>query len=1089
MSEDSSYWRRWLWLVLTLLVVGLAGAVAFTAVGQVSAQPGLITGVVTDPAGGLPPAGAIVHLASPDGAVHGQAAVDPATGEFSLGPVANGNYILQAKPPAGSPFTPSLPEFLVVTGGPVNVGTLALTEPSIVGTVYAPDGTTPATALVHVYRGNFKVQSSLAPGGAIQLGGLLSGTYALQAEPVTGDPYWLSPRSPVTITDGVTQTIQLTLRPANVAGFITDPVGAPVGGATVHVLGLTSHHYRRDQSNPSGYFAIGDLVDDTYVLRVEPPWYADGLASPPPITFTVPPPFTNLGQIALLTAPKVVQGIVETNTGVPVENARVLAHRLDHPGRQQTLTAADGAYHLRLSGGLWSLTVEHTPASNPSDWIYPYPPQLVYFQHNMQPEWKTVHFEVLTADAHVIGVVEMPGGGAPPFTVTVHLRTNEGVGRSQAIDPASGSFDIAVPHGNYILTVQPHDPAYAGPPPTPVYAPENGTVDVGTLTLIARDATISGLVLNSQGQGVGGVRVVAWSRHTPGAQSWTNPDGSYALAVTAGEWLVRPVPPPTLPYVYDGQPISVTVASMQHVTGTDFVLTDANNQVVGQLVGPNGAPVHAYGWAAAADEGGPVNGAPIIGGNFTIYLPDGAYQVGVHLAPGSPWLVGPLQPVALSGGVSVSLTMPLLPQNANIVGALWDPRQEIVPTGVNGQVVANNSWAWVSDAINPANGTYQLGVSAGLWHLSYGVDPASGYVALDHHKVIPVQAGQTAAVPLPVVERDSLLQGVVLDPDGLPLAGAAVVANGLGRDVSQVMLRIVSGADGSFRLAVPHGLYRLYASHAQPGWLNPATRAIFAPPGGVTGGILLQFREPDVTLSGTTAITGGLPSSGRVHIWAYSDEGAATKTTVTLGDNYALGLLSNTDWHVGAVLETGNAFYAMRATVQMGAGDETLDLVLAGPFPKPGPVVVSFDASQPQSLELADGTGIFIPAGAMPVSGTVTLHITPIATLPHQHHAHLYKYGYAFVATDASGAAITSHFNQNVIIAFGYDEAELAALNLDEMHLKPAYFSTSTQSWTIPDNYVVDTAANRVVMQIDHFTDYSLLADPIYTAYVPIIFQ
>ena len=64
-----------------------------------------------------------------------------------------------------------------------------------------------------------------------------------------------------------------------------------------------------------------------------------------------------------------------------------------------------------------------------------------------------------------------------------------------------------------------------------------------------------------------------------------------------------------------------------------------------------------------------------------------------------------------------------------------------------------------------------------------------------------------------------------------------------------------------------------------------------------------------------------------------------------------------------------------------------------------------------------------------------------------------------------------------MIIRFSYEEAVLYALGLREDRLKPAYFSTTTQSWTIPDGYVVDTDENMVIMQIDHFTDYTLLND------------
>jgi hypothetical protein len=173
----------------------------------------------------------------------------------------------------------------------------------------------------------------------------------------------------------------------------------------------------------------------------------------------------------------------------------------------------------------------------------------------------------------------------------------------------------------------------------------------------------------------------------------------------------------------------------------------------------------------------------------------------------------------------------------------------------------------------------------------------------------------------------------------------------------------------------------------------------------------------------------------------------------------------------------------------MESDSKTLDLVLKGPFSKPGPVVTTFDTAEPHRVAPSDGTQIFIPAGAMPVNGTVTLHITPIATFPHQHHARLYTYGYAFVALDETGSPITRNFNQNVIIRFTYDESELQELELFESRLKPAYYSTSTQTWTVPESYVVDTANNLVTMQIDHFTDFSLLNGNVNQMYLPVIIR
>ncbi len=1079
--------RRWPWLALVVFAALLIGVMAFTAVTQ--AEPSgpnanLITGVVTDTDGNVPPANTYVYLISPPNETFGAAQVD-GSGNFNLGPVPNGNYILQAQAP-GSGFTPSLPYSLLMTGGPEDVGTLALTNPTLTGTVFAPDGTTPTTAQVVLFKSGYPIQSSTAVSGSIELGGLLTGTYGIQAFPIANDPYWRSPRQPITVTAGVSQSVDLTLQAAQVAGIVADPSNVPVPHAKTHVFGLTTLTYRQDETNGSGYFAIGDLPADTYLLLAEPPWNASGLIASQILTFTVPPDFTDMGIIKLRSAPKTLSGLVETNTGIPVENALVVANRLDEPGHRTTMTQADGAYLLRLSGGVWAVTVRHTDSSNPADWVNNQPPQWVQFDKNLVPESKTINFTVLTADSTVIGQINLP---TTPMTVAVSLRSSAGIGQSTLADVNSGVFTLTVPHGAYKLLIHPQDPNYAGPPPRTIQSPISGTLDLGLIDLVMRDAAISGQVLDEAGDEVEGVQVVGWTQEHQGAQTWTSPDGSYALAVMAGEWLVKPHVPPELPYVYAGTAVSVTIASGQTITGTDFTLTAADNTVEGQLVDANGHLVNVRGWASASNADGPVKGAPITGGSFTLFLPDGSFQVRVHLSPDADWLAGNPQPVTVAGGETVTETFTLLPQDATLLGALYDPRADAPVTGVNGRAFAYNPFASVSDDINPANGVAQLNLSAGLWALGYGVDPASCYVAIDHQKVVPLQSGQTLGTKLPVLHRDGWITGTVTAPDSSPLAGAIVAADGIGDIIGQVTLRAETDENGVYRLPVPHGRYLVRAAYdSDQNWLNPVALTAVVPRNGAASNVDLQFRESDVTLTGTTSISTTAPLvDGRVHIWAFSADGAATKTVVPLGDTYTLNLISNTTWYIGAVLETGSSFYATRETVAMGSGNETLDLVLTGPHAKPGPVVVSFDAAEPMELALADGTQIYIPAGAMPVTGTVTLHITPIATFPNQHHARLYKYGYAFIATDETGTPITQNFNQNVFVRFSYDEAELARLGLRERYLKPAYYSTTTQSWTIPESYVVDADENLVTMQIDHFTDFSLLNSSFFEVFLPIV--
>ena len=1097
------------------IVASLALLLATASV--VYAQGGAITGTVASPGGWLLPiqreakrllpiqreakrplpTGTVVKLFEPGRwDVFGQADVDVDTGTFSLGPVPNGLYVLKAVPPTGSGYTQSEPVPVSVFNAPVDVGVVPLTEPEIFGTVTAPDGVTPvpAEAWVHTLRG-MPVQRVEAPGGQFLVGGLPLGTYDLRASPVTDDPYWHSPLRTVAI-DGTTQTITLTLSVADVYGVANDHLGNPVPDATVYAVGLAGYGHRRDRTGGSGFYAIGDLRAGTYLLTARPPWYEGALLPPRPISFTLPgatPPYT----LTFRAPPKLVTGAVKTNTGDPVMNARVVAHRLDKGGHARTLSRASGDYELRLSDGLWALTVKAISTTVPSEWVYPDPPQLVHFQHNSRPEQKRVDFTVLTADANVIGAVEMPGGGAAtrPLTVTVSLHNDEGVGRQAAVTIAAGAisetFDIAVPSGGYRVSVKSHDPAYTGPVVAPIRVLPDTTYDLETLELLERDAIITGTVTDEGGSVIADIPVTAWQPGAPGgARAVTGPGGQYALSVAAGRWHVQPSPGPEQPYIYTGPGERVVISSTGTVSDVDFSLVLATATIAGTLVDEMGNPVTdaegaallpfmLEGWASATHvvTRSLHNGAPIEVGIFSISVPSGTYRVAAHFPAGSPYMSTGERRVAVDAGETASVTLTVKEKDARIVGALWDPRNQDVVAGVDAGVAAWAGDNWARTVVDPGNGSYTMTVAAGLWHLGYRVDPASDYVGLMNHKNVPVASGQTVPVPLPVAKRDGAITGTVLGPDGEKLAGARVIADGVGPVVSNLRLSTHSDRHGRFSLALPHGDYHLGATVGVTESIKPALRHVWVPPDGTSGGHVLQFRWPDAVISGTLTITNTSGSSGTVLIWGWSEDDAFVKARVPVTESvggYSLDVVSNTIWHVGAVYETPSQYWLARETVELEGGGAKQDLVLAGPHGKPAPVAVTFDASQPQRVQLADGTHIYIPAGAMPVEGQVTLHVVPVATLPHQRHASVYRYGYALTAVDEEGHPITEHFNQEVVIGFAYDRRKLWAAGVSEHFLKPAYFSSTTNEWTFPESYVVDTEHNRVVMQIDHFTDFAL---------------
>ncbi len=1082
--------RRIGMLTVVLLLILL------TTVGVAQAQGGQITGTVTSPGGYPLPNGTVVKLFESGGGLFGKANVNVGDGSFSLGPVPNGLYVLKAVPPAGSNYTQSEPVSVSVFNANVDVGTVALTNPQVYGRVTAPDGHTLTDADVRVYAGDGTLMQWIdATSGQFLVGGLAAGTYILHASPASDDPYWYSPRTSVTV-GSYTQTITLTLSAANVYGTVADSLGNPVESAVVYATKIGGdHRQRQDLTSHSGYYAIGGLDNGTYRLIAEPPWYAGALLPSAPITFTIPgasPPYS----LTLNAPPKVVTGTVETNTGQKVQNALVVAHRLDKNGRARTLSDGGGRYRLDLTDGLWALTVRPVSTTVPAHWVYPNSPQLVHFAHNSDPEGKQVDFEVLTADATVLGEVAMPGGGAPPFTVTVAIYNDEGIGVRTVLTPSAASFTVTIPNGHYKVWVAPHNAGYMGPAVEPIYVPVSGTCDLGTLTLLERDAIITGTVRDGGGSVVSGIPLLAWRPGIPGGvRAATDGDGNYVLPVVAGEWMVRPVPRPDQPYIYPGPAATLMVSSTETVGGVDFALAAADASIIGVLVDEDGNLVtDVEGWAGAVHVLTSTlrNGAPIHAGAFTILVPGGTYDVAAHLPAGSRYMSAGARRVAVSSALTATITLTVKAKDARITGGLWDPREQQVVSGVDADVMLWEDNNWARTTVDTSNGTFAINVAAGLWRLGYRVNPHSGYVGLRGHKNVPVSSGQRVPAPLPVVERDALITGTVLGPGGQPLVGARVVADGITPLVKDLRLSALSGADGRFRLEVPYGEYHLGATIGVTTSIKPALRRVVLPPDGTSGGHVLQFRRPDADISGTVRISSTRGITGSVFIWGWSnDDGFVTvraPVTNSVG-SYRVGVISNTTWHLGAVYETPSQYWRTDAEVTPGSSGATQNLTLTGPYPKPAPMAVTFDASEPQRIVLADGTSIYIPANALPVEGMVTLRVVPIANLPHQRHANIYRYGYAFEAVDESGDPITEHFNQEVIIGFAYDDREMLAAGINERFLKPAYFSTTTNEWTFPESYVVDTDANRVVMQIDHFTDFALTGEAYFEVFLPLVIR
>ncbi len=1080
---------------LMLVMVGVVAAlsavvVAAQATSTVLPIPPTITGVITLPGGSLPvPDGTKALLFGLDGSTLGLSSVLTSSGAYTFTAIAPNTYRVRGEPPIGTlTYGPSDVAAVSVLTQSVNVPTLALSTPSITGTVYRPDGVTSVSALeasVEVYTLTSSVPILVEDrptgiGGGFSIGGLPTGTYSLVAVPSPDVPYWTSKPVSVTLDPSAPQYVTITLQAAQIYGVVKDALNLPVDNAVVHAVDAHGRH-RLDVTGVQGKFAIGDLpISDVVTLTVDAPPDRGALLPPPPTVVTVPAAIT----LTFGIPNKQLNGWVHTNTGISVMGALVEAHRIDLLGSASTTTDASGNYTLTLAPGFWAVNVRSISGTHPSQWVYPYPARVVEFDPSLLPQHKTVNFNVLTADAHVMGAVQLPDGSTPPFTVTVALHSDEGIGA--VTDTLTGYYAFQIPHGVYNFDLRVHSPLYAAPPNLPdILALPSGTTIVPTITLIARSAFITGTLVDGSSAPVANVPVIAWSPDTHatfGTRSGN--DGTYIMAVYSGTWLVKPAPTHDQLYVYTDDASSVEVQSEQVTADTNFTLTYATATLHGVLIDPDGNIVpDASGFASAVSADQSVKtGAPIDSGSFDVHVPTGNYSVTVQLPGAQPYMSnGQPQVVSAVADQTTNVTFTLILKDAEFRGVAFNTRSGL-NVNVDGSVWVWNHGLWTGTDLKPG-GFFTLPVPAGVWQLNYAIDPESNFVKTGGARSYALETGQRQDVVLPVAKIDSMLTGTIVLTDGVtPALGSVAIAHALSPELHDLELRSPVDSNGVFTLTLPWGLYNVRSSRLpDPHMINPREVGVFAPRNG-SANVKLQYRSPNAQITGVLTLTSNNSTNGFAHLYAWSgDDGYSTSAAWISGTGsittvYHLAALAGQTWHVAAVYETHSYYWITRTEVMVSTPGPTVqDLIMSGPQLKPAPVTVQFDPTEDRSIELSDGTRIFIPAGAIPATGDVILHITPLANASHEFHGDPIDLTYAFEAYTSDGQLITSNFNQDVVITFKYDPDELAAEHLDLAHVRPAYFSTTTNSWTTPDSFVVDETNHEITMQIDHFTRFGRL--------------
>jgi len=230
----------------------------------------------------------------------------------------------------------------------------------------------------------------------------------------------------------------------------------------------------------------------------------------------------------------------------------------------------------------------------------------------------------------------------------------------------------------------------------------------------------------------------------------------------------------------------------------------------------------------------------------------------------------------------------------------------------------------------------------------------------------------------------------------------------------------------------------------------------------------LTFHTSDAEIRGTVTLS-DTPHSA--FVWAFSDQDGAT--WIRTGDGaFTLPVRTGQTWIIGAMAKEGDILWrADPVTLTVDSPVITQNLELTTATPLPHAQIVQFDASQAQVIRLSDGTELQIPAGALALTGTVTIRITPTDERVRLRGLKPIGLAYNIDAFDADGQPIT-RLRCPVALIFHYTDEELAAAGLNEDRIVAGFWDSLSGAWQRLDNAIIDPSANTLTVFVDHFTEF-----------------
>ena len=340
-------------------------------------------------------------------------------------------------------------------------------------------------------------------------------------------------------------------------------------------------------------------------------------------------------------------------------------------------------------------------------------------------EQATANLTLLAATRTINGVVRKAGSGAVLPGMQIFVEDQDAGMLAIGLSGTNGQFSIPVLSGTWLLEVSEEQlisHGLIGFGEDQLVNTSTGNVENEVLELNEPTALIHGVLKTSDNQPLAGVGIYGWKSPLQ-ANGFTDQDGRYALAVSAGEWSIGADEQQLQPLGFFVSGAMVAIAGGQAVE-TNLIATRLNATISGRLIDANGSGI--------ADAMLVVQPEPFQGGSsiYPVTGPDGSFQAAVY---GGTWRIAMECNEALTRGYVNTYTNVTVAVNGSLGGVVL--KVGTASRQITGTVKDENStpivgiqvdaWAtlngvdyYVGCAETDLQGAYMLGVLPGTWNVN-----------------------------------------------------------------------------------------------------------------------------------------------------------------------------------------------------------------------------------------------------------------------------------------------------------------------------------------------------------------------------------